>query len=168
MDGPTIAVDKNGGIYTPEQRARRDSTQWTMVQAILAPLQFLAFALSLVFVINFLANGTGYVAAVASVLIKTGFLYAIMVTGAIWEKVVFGRYLFAPAFFWEDVVSMLVIALHSAYVACWLFDWLPPVQQMWLAMAAYLSYVINAGQFLIKFQGARQRSAAVYPAGVSQ
>ena len=31
--------------------------------------------------------------------------YTIMVTGAIWEKVVFGQYLFAPAFFWEDVFS---------------------------------------------------------------
>ena len=39
-----------------------------------------------------------------------------MVTGAIWEKVVFGRYLFAPAFFWEDVFSMLVLALHTAYL----------------------------------------------------
>ena len=56
-------------------------------------------------------------AATWSVVAKTAALYAIMVTGAIWEKVVFGRYLFAPAFYWEDVFSMVVIALHTAYVA---------------------------------------------------
>ncbi len=91
-------------LYTPAERARRDATVWTLVQGILAPLQFLAFAISLCLVINFLLNGVGFTAATISVVVKTSLLYAIMVTGAIWEKVVFGRYLFAPAFFWEDVV----------------------------------------------------------------
>lgn len=153
------------GIYTPEQRARRDATQWTLVQGILAPLQFLAFALSLVFVINYLANDTGYLSAVISVLVKTAFLYAIMVTGAIWEKIVFGRYLFARAFFWEDVVSMLVIALHTAYLVCWWFDLMPPREQMWLAVAAYASYMVNALQFLLKFKGARAEASDSYLAG---
>ena len=80
------------------------------------PFSFLAFAISLCLVINYLLNGVGLAAATLSVVIKTSLLYAIMITGAIWEKVVFGRYLFAPAFFWEDVVSMLVMALHTAYV----------------------------------------------------
>ena len=142
-------------LYTPEQRSRRDATAWTWVQGVLAPLQFLIFAISLVLVVNFLANGSGYTAAVTSVLIKTGILYLIMVTGAIWEKVVFGQYLFAPAFFWEDVVSMLVILLHSAYVGCWFLGWGTMEQQMWLAVAAYTAYVINAFQFLIKLRSAR-------------
>lgn len=154
--GETIKpLPRGPDLYTPEQRTRRDATVWTTVQGVLAPLQFLAFAFSLVFVINFLANGTGYQAAVASVLVKTGFLYTIMVTGAIWEKEVFGRYLFAPAFFWEDVVSMLVIALHTAYIASWLFDLQSPHGQMWLAIAAYVAYVINAAQFLLKLRAAR-------------
>ena len=147
-------------LYTPEQRSRRDATAWTWVQGVLAPLQFLVFAISLVLVINFLANGSGYNAAVMSVLIKTGILYTIMITGAIWEKVVFGRYLFAPSFFWEDVVSMLVMALHTAYVVMWLAGWGTPTEQMWVALAAYASYVVNALQFLLKFQAARQTSAA--------
>ena len=141
-------------LYTPEQRSRRDATAWTWVQGVLAPLQFLIFAISLVLVVNFLANGSGYTAAVTSVLIKTGILYLIMVTGAIWEKVVFGQYLFAPAFFWEDVVSFLVIALHLAYVAA-LIQGVPAVQQMWTALAAYAAYVINAAQFLCKLRQAR-------------
>ena len=154
--GATIKpLPRGPDLYTPEQRLRRDATIWTTVQGVLAPLQFVAFAFSLVFVVNFLANGTGYQAAVVSVLIKTGFLYTIMVTGAIWEKEVFGRYLFAPAFFWEDVVSMLVIALHTAYVASWLLNLQSPQGQMWLAIAAYVAYVINAAQFLLKLRAAR-------------
>ena len=148
------------GLYTAEQRQRRDDTVWTLVQGILAPLQFLVFAISTAFVVNFLANGTGLWIATVSVIAKTMILYTIMVTGAIWEKVVFGRYLFAPAFFWEDVVSMVVMALHTAYVVMWLANWGAPTEQMWVALAAYASYVVNALQFLLKFQAAKQTSTA--------
>ena len=57
-------------------------------------------------------------------MVKTLVLYTIMITGSIWEKEVFGRYLFAPAFFWEDVFSMLVLALHTAYLAALFTGWL--------------------------------------------
>ncbi|MDJ0877932.1 MAG: 2-vinyl bacteriochlorophyllide hydratase [Halieaceae bacterium] len=142
-------------LYTPEQRRRRDATRWTLVQGVLAPLQFLIFVVSLVLVINFLSTGEGLAAATWSVVIKTAVLYTIMVTGAIWEKAVFGQYLFAPAFYWEDVVSMLVIALHTAYLAAWLFELASPVTQMNIALAAYTVYVVNAAQFLVKLRRAR-------------
>ncbi len=142
-------------IYTPAERARRDASPWTVVQGVLAPLQFLVFLISLVLVINYLSNGTGFSAATASVVAKTGVLYLIMVTGAIWEKEVFGQYLFARPFYWEDVVSMVVIALHTAYLASWLFDLVPAREQMLLALAAYVAYIVNAGQFLLKFREAR-------------
>ena len=158
VDRPEITRQQQT-LYTPAERERRDATVWTLVQGILAPLQFLAFAISLCLVVNFLLNGVGFTAATISVVIKTGLLYAIMVTGAIWEKVVFGRYLFAPAFFWEDVVSMLVMALHTAYVVMWLAGWGTPTEQMWVALAAYASYVVNALQFLLKFQAAKQTAS---------
>ncbi len=143
------------GLYTPEQRARRDATVWTLVQGILAPLQFLVFLVSLALVMRYLWTGEGYFAATVSIIVKTGVLYTIMVTGAIWEKIVFGQYLFAPAFFWEDVVSFGVIALHTLYVwAVWTGSF-GPVEQMVIALAAYLAYVINAGQFLWKLRMAR-------------
>ena len=82
-----------------------------------------------------------------------------MVTGAIWEKVVFGQYLFAPAFFWEDVFSFGVIALHTAYVVALLGDYLPPTGLMLLALAAYAAYAINAGQFIWKLRAARLDAA---------
>jgi 3-vinyl bacteriochlorophyllide hydratase len=146
-------------LYTAEQRVRRDSSRWTVVQGILAPLQFLAFAISLVLVVRFLLTGDGYMAATVSILIKTGFLLVIMVTGAIWEKVVFGQYLFAPAFFWEDVFSFAVIALHLGYLCALWTHALPETEQMLLALAAYATYVVNAGQFLWKLRMARLDAA---------
>lgn len=142
-------------LYTPSQRARRDATVWTTVQGILAPVQFLVFAASLILVLRFLATGEGYTAATVSILLKTAFLYTIMITGAIWEKVVFGQYLFAPAFFWEDVVSFAVIAMHSLYLYGLLTNSIPPRQLMLITLAAYATYFLNATQFLLKLRRAR-------------
>ena len=147
--------DVKQALYTPEQRVRRDSSVWTLVQGILAPVQFLVFLISLAMVLRFLTTGEGQNAAVVSVVIKTLTLYTIMVTGCIWEKVVFNCYLFAPAFFWEDVFSMLVLALHTAYLAALFTDTLNTQQLMYLALAAYAAYVINAGQFIYKLRMAR-------------
>lgn len=149
------AAQAPAGLYTPEERRRRDATKWTLVQGLLAPLQFLVFVVSLVLVFRYLLTGAGYDAATLSILIKTGALYLIMVTGAIWEKVVFGQYLFAPAFFWEDVFSFVVIALHTAYVYALLTSALSPAPLMYVALAAYAAYVVNAGQFLWKLRQAR-------------
>ena len=147
-------------LYTEDERARRDATPWTLVQGILAPLQFLVFAVSLALVLRYMATGDGYDAATISILIKTFVLLLIMVTGAIWEKVVFGQYLFAPAFYWEDVFSFVVIALHLAYVYALVTDALSPWGLMTLALAAYGAYVINAVQFILKLRAARMDAAA--------
>jgi 3-vinyl bacteriochlorophyllide hydratase len=152
-------------LYTPEQRQRRDATPWTLVQALLAPTQFLVFLVSLCLVLRYLATGNGLAAATGSVIVKTLFLYAIMITGSLWERAVFGRYLFAPVFFWEDAVSMLVLALHTAYIAALIWGGLEPRHQMFLALAAYAAYVVNATQFLLKLRAAR-REPALQASGV--
>lgn len=159
MSGSHRAIEKPVFLYTEEQRERRDNSVWTVIQGVLAPLQFLVFIISLVLVLRYLWTGAGYDAATISILIKTVFLLTIMVTGAIWEKVVFGQYLFAPAFFWEDVFSFLVIALHLAYVWALFTGALTPTEEMWLALAAYAAYVVNAGQFLWKLRVARLQAA---------
>ncbi len=143
-------------LYTPAERRRRDASRWTLVQGVLAPLQFVVFLASLALVLRYLQSGDGYAAATASVVVKTGVLYTIMITGSLWERDVFGRYLFAPAFYWEDVVSMLVLALHSAYLAVLIGGYLEPRQQMVLALAAYASYLVNAAQFIVKLRMARR------------
>lgn len=151
MRNPTKAAP----LYTPEQRRRRDATRWTLVQGLLAPAQFLVFLVSLVLVLRALATGEGATAAAISVVVKTLFLYAIMVTGAIWEKKVFDCYLFAPAFYWEDVFSMLVIALHTAYLGALFTGALGTRGQLLLALAAFATYLVNATQFILKLRAAR-------------
>ena len=142
-------------LYTAEQRRRRDATPWTVVQGVLAPVQLVVFVASLALILRYLVTGSGLELAHASIVAKTLTLYAIMITGSIWEKVVFGKYLFAEAFFWEDVLSMLVLALHTAYLACLWGGWLAAGELMALALAAYATYLINAGQFLLKLRMAR-------------
>jgi 3-vinyl bacteriochlorophyllide hydratase len=154
MASDTLTQAPSRQLYTPEERARRDSTVWTTVQGVLAPLQFLVFLVSVGLVLRFVWTGNGYDAATVSIVLKTATLLTIMVTGAIWEKVVFGQYLFAPAFFWEDVFSFAVIALHLTYVWSLLSGW-PHDQQMWIALAAYAAYVVNAAQFVWKLRMAR-------------
>jgi 3-vinyl bacteriochlorophyllide hydratase len=142
-------------LYTPEERVRRDATKWTLVQGILAPIQFVVFLVSLYLVLRFLFTGEGENAANISVVVKTLTLYTIMITGCIWEKVVFNCYLFAPAFFWEDVFSMLVLLLHTLYLVALGTGYLDQTQLMLLALAAYATYVVNAGQFIWKLRMAR-------------
>lgn len=125
---------------------------------MLAPLQFLIFGVSLFLVIRFLVTGEGESAAEISVVLKTCALYAIMITGSIWEKAVFDEWLFAKPFFWEDVFSMAVLALHTAYLMMLFNDWGTSQERMFVALAAYATYIINAGQFLYKLRMARMQS----------
>ncbi len=153
------------GLYTPAERRRRDASIWTLVQGVLAPLQFVVFLISLSLVLRYLVTAEGYGLATLSVVAKTLVLYLIMVTGAIWEKAVFGRWLFAPAFFWEDAVSMVVIALHTAYLVALATRGLGSQALMLLALAAYATYAINAAQFVLKLRAARLQAGAGAPAG---
>lgn len=146
-------------LYTAEQRARRDASPWTIVQGVLAPLQFLVFAVSLVLIVRFIMTGHGLLAANLSIVAKTFVLYAIMITGSIWEREVFGQYLFADAFYWEDVFSIAVLALHTAYLFAYWTGALGPLGLMVLALTAYATYLINAGQFLWKLRQARLDTA---------
>ena len=158
-------------LYTPEERKRRDTSVWTLIQGILAPVQFLVFLISLFLVLRYLVTGNGLAAATWSVVAKTAALYTIMITGCIWEKVVFGRYLFAPAFFWEDVVSILVLALHTGYLAALFSGAVSAHNLMYLALAAYAAYVLNAGQFVWKLRLARldfaQKQARISQQGLT-
>jgi 3-vinyl bacteriochlorophyllide hydratase len=130
------------------------------VQGVLAPIQFLVFLVSLGLVLRYLKTGEGFDSATISVVVKTLTLYTIMITGAIWEKEVFGVYLFARPFFWEDVFSMLVLALHTAYLGALATGGLDARELMFLALAAYATYIINATQFILKLRAARRQQAS--------
>ena len=149
-------------LYSTDERRRRDATRWTLVQGILAPIQFAVFLVSLALVLRYLATGEGLAFATGSILVKTLVLYTIMITGSIWEHKVFGRYLFAPAFFWEDMFSILVLGLHTLYVATLITGGVTAQTQtqMTIALAAYATYAINAGQFVMKLRMARLEGPA--------
>jgi len=161
------ASSKTKPLYTAEQKRIRDESGWTLVQGVLAPVQFVVFLVSLALVLRYLSTGEGQTAATISIVVKTLTLYTIMITGAIWEKVVFGVYLFAEGFYWEDMVSMLVLALHTAYLVALFNDLLDTRALMLLALAAYATYVVNAAQFILKLRAARLQSAAESPRGSS-
>ena len=150
----------SAGLYTPEERIRRDNTIWTPVQGFLAAFQFIVFGISVCLITRYMVTGQGEALAVWSVVFKTLVLYAIMVTGSIWEKVVFDKWLFAKSFFWEDVFSFLVLGLHTAYIWSLYTGNMSTHQQLWLALAAYAAYAINAGQFLLKLRAARVQERA--------
>ncbi len=61
-------------LYTAEERQRRDASPWTLVQGILAPLQFAVFLVSLGLVMRYLATGEGLAVATASVIVNTSLL----------------------------------------------------------------------------------------------
>ena len=143
-------------LYTPSQRIIRDRTIWTKVQAILAPLQFIVCIISLALVVRYLFTSEGYYIATVSIVVKSSLLFLIMITGAIWEKVVFDQFLFAKAFFWEDIVSFFVIFFHCLYLYVLLSGDFAPTSQMSVALFAYFLYFINAFQFLRKLRLARQ------------
>ena len=150
----------SAGLYTPEERARRDATIWTPVQGFLAAFQVLVFAISVCLITRYMVTGQGEQLAIGSVVFKTLVLYTIMVTGSIWEKVVFDKWLFAKSFFWEDVFSFLVLGLHTAYLWSLYTGNMSTREQLWLALAAYAAYAINAGQFLLKLKAARIQERA--------
>jgi 3-vinyl bacteriochlorophyllide hydratase len=154
-------------LYTAAERKRRDESRWTLVQGVLAPLQFVVFLVSLVLVLRYLSYGTGQAAATISILIKTLVLYTIMITGSLWEHDVFGKYLFAPAFFWEDAVSFVVLALHTAYLVVLALGVLDTRVQMTIALLGYAAYILNATQFLLKLRAARLQYRATSSQGAS-
>lgn len=71
-------------LYTPEERRRRDASRWTLVQGVLAPLQFLVFLISATLVVRYLMTGNGLMAATVSVVIKTLVLYVMGLRENVW------------------------------------------------------------------------------------
>ena len=128
------------------------------------------FAVSLGLVVRYMLTGRGYEIATLSILVKTiALLYAIMITGSIWEKEVFGQ-----------VAVRQERSSGKTFSACSCWGYRPPTsarcslpagvsprQQMMIAIAAYAAYMINATQFLLKLRAARieAHGQSTVPAG---
>ncbi len=146
--------------YTPEQMMRRQQSKWTIVQAILAPLQLLTFIVSVTLIIRYLSTGLDYEITTISILIKIGLMWLITITGMLWEKEVFGQWFLAPQFFWEDAMNAISLILHNGYFVALVLG--ASERELVLVMlVAYASYMINFAQFLIRgLRSRKQRQAA--------
>jgi 3-vinyl bacteriochlorophyllide hydratase len=146
-------------MYTPDQLRRREASRWTKVQIILAPIQFLAFIISFALVLRYLFTGEGYWVATVSVWIKIALIWVLTITGMLWEYDMYDHYFMAKEFFWEDLGNLIAIITHNLYfVAVWLGASKDVI--MWVMVFAYLTYLVNAGQFVARgIRSARQRRA---------
>ncbi len=146
-------------MYTPEQLRRREASRWTRVQIILAPIQFVAFIISFALVIRYLVTGEGYWITTISIWIKIALIWALTITGMLWEHDMFDHYFMAREFFWEDLGNLIAIITHNLYfVAQWMGASTQTV--MWVMVFAYVTYLFNAGQFLARgIRSAQQRRA---------
>ena len=78
------------------------------------------------------------------------------ITGMLWEKDVFDHYYFAPEFFMEDFVTSIVMVAHTITLVALLLG-VSDKTLLLLIAVAYISYVINAIQYFIKFLRNRQK-----------
>ncbi len=149
----------SSSMYTEDQLRRREASRWTKVQIILAPIQFVAFIISFGLVIRYLITGEGYWVATISVWIKITLIWALTITGMLWEHDMFDHYFLAKEFFWEDIGNLIAIITHNLYfVAQWMGASRETV--MWVMVFAYVTYLFNALQFINRgVRSARQRRA---------
>ena len=137
--------------YTPEQLERRNASVWTKVQATLAPVQFVMFLAGLsvtyLYKAGIIIHDFSWITFFVT--LKTLMLVLIFVTGGFFEKEVFGAFAFAPEFFWEDFGSAIAMIVHISYFVLF-FLGLDENTLIWTALLAYLSYLVNAAQFVIR------------------
>ena len=146
-------------MYTPDQLRRREASRWTKVQIILAPIQFVAFIVSFGLVIHYLITGDGFLAATISVWVKIALIWALTITGMLWEHDMYDHYFMAKEFFWEDLGNLIAIITHNLYFVAKGMG-ADERTVMWVMVFAYVTYLFNAAQFLVRgVRSARQRRA---------
>ncbi len=146
-----IAFPETMPRYTPEQLAKRNSSVWTDVQLILAPIQFFVFLAGVGVTFLYYQNNeifSFYWVSIA-ILFKT-FLFALLfITGAYFEKEIFNKWIFSKEFLWEDIGSVTAGAFHLLY---FVMAYLGASEDVlvWEAFLAYFTYVVNALQYLVR------------------
>jgi 3-vinyl bacteriochlorophyllide hydratase len=137
--------------YTPEQLIKRNASVWTEIQIILAPVQFLIFlagvTLNTLYATNAVSIDFFWISI--TILFKTLFFAILFITGMFFEKEIFDRWVYSPEFLWEDIGSTVASFFHLLYfVMAWMG--FPEKLLVMEAYIAYLTYVINALQYLVR------------------
>lgn len=137
--------------YTPEQLAKRNASVWTELQIILAPIQFLIFltgvVLNTLYANNIVQIDFFWISI--AILFKTLFFAILFITGMFFEKEIFDKWVYSPEFLWEDVGSTVAAFFHLLY---FVMAWMGYSEKVLVTEAyiAYMTYVINALQYLIR------------------
>lgn len=134
--------------FSKEQLSRRNATVWTAIVMWIAAVQFVAYIIGFYLVIRFLSTGEGYLVASIGVWVKIVLMWAVTVSGIVWEKVVIGKYFMAREFFWEDLGNLIAMITHNAYFAA-LIAGFSQRNIMWVMLFAYVTYLFNFVQWAI-------------------
>jgi 3-vinyl bacteriochlorophyllide hydratase len=147
------AYDSPGGFRLPLQSVsqideRRRASKWTRIHPVFAIGQLLVFLVSAVLLVLYFNGRVSFHAVHISVLIKVAFMAGAVITGAFWEKDVYGKWWFANEYFIEDVMTVNVFGLHALYLFC-VYVW-PQSLPLSIALLsfAYFVYGVNVGQYI--------------------
>lgn len=144
-------------------RERRAASIWTRIHPLFAIAQLLVFLVSVTLLVLHLLGIVSFGVVHVSVLVKIGLMLGAIVTGALWEHDVFGKWWFASEFFIEDTMTLNVFLLHVAYLVV-VYAW-PENTRMILALlgVAYTVYGLNVAQYILRYHGMREPAAPDVP-----
>jgi 3-vinyl bacteriochlorophyllide hydratase len=127
---------------------RRVDSKWTRIHPLFAIGQLGVFFVSAVLLVLYYTGHVSFHAVHISVLIKVAFMVGAIVTGAFWEKDVYGKWWFATEYFIEDVMTVNVFGLHVLYLVC-VYAFPQNMQlNVVLLTVAYVVYGLNVGQYI--------------------
>lgn len=130
--------------------ARRAASVWTKIHPIFALGQLLAFVVSVGLLFAYFRDGVSFDVVHESVLVKVALMLGAIVTGALWEKDVFGKYWFAPEFMGEDTMTVNVFILHIGYLVMAVTHPENITAQIGTLIIAYGVYIANVTQYVLR------------------
>jgi 3-vinyl bacteriochlorophyllide hydratase len=130
--------------------ARRSASVWTKIHPIFALGQLLVFFVSVGLLFGFFRGAVSFETVHASVLLKVTLMLGAIVTGALWEKDVFGKYWFAPEFMGEDTMTVNVFILHVGYLVMAVTHPENVTAQIGTLIVAYGVYIANVAQYVLR------------------
>jgi len=148
---------QNPGLSSVDDR--REASVWTLIHPLFAIGQLLAFVVSVGLFVAFLRGAVPFHAVHVSVLVKVGLMVGAVITGAFWERDVFGHWWFAPEFLFEDVMTLIVFITQLTYLAMAYFH--PSMMNVVASTlaVAYAVYLGNVAQYIHRTQTRKKESA---------
>jgi 3-vinyl bacteriochlorophyllide hydratase len=147
---------------------RRRASIWTLIHPLFAIGQLLAFFVSVGLFVAYLRGSVPFHVVHVSVLVKVGLMVGAVLTGAFWERDVFGYWWFAPEFLFEDVMTLIVFITQLTYLAMVFFH--PHMMNAIIGIlaVAYLVYIGNVAQYIHRTQARKKETASTQAVTLQQ